>query len=88
MATQLAFNWEEYMSFETNKREARLACAFRGHVMSPLRLTRKDAGRRRAAAKCRNCPAWLNVLEHPDSNECEAGGPALAMTCPTDEKWC
>jgi len=76
------------VTFEELKRSARQSCYWRGHRMKPIRLTHKMSGHRRGAARCNFCPAWVNVLEHPAPNEIEIGGPAVAMNCPTDAKWC
>jgi hypothetical protein len=72
------------------KRSAREATAFRGHILHPIRRTNNYPGETayHGAAKCRTCPAWVQVNTRPQPNGIDIGGPAVAMTCPTDKKWC
>jgi len=78
--------------YERLKREARFMARFRGHRLFPIRRTdtfiNKNSGHARGAAKCRNCPAWVQIDIQPEANGVDIGGPAISTHCPTDSKWC
>jgi len=76
-------------TYEELKKDARLACKVRGHFIRRINTTSwTEAHGHRGAAKCEKCPAYVQVIQHPAPNEIDIGGPAVAMDCPTDPKWC
>ena len=70
------------ISYHKLRREARSACAFRGHDMAKFeRLDPASSDRVRAVSTCRNCGMQVRVLTHPAPNEVDISGEAVALNC-------
>jgi len=63
--------------FDRLRREALASCKIRGHKMRSL-----ARGIDFAIWTCSVCGAGVQVLTHPQPNEIDIGGPAVALNCP------
>ena len=72
------------------KKEALVACRWRGHKMGKFTNFTYGAEyrqpRRTAMAFCKVCDAWVNVTDRPLPNEIEIGGEAVALCCAEKRK--
>lgn len=64
------------------KLEARASCITRGHTMQRFTDQKRYASKAEIVAHsiCNDCDEWVQVM-HPQANEIEIGGPAVALNC-------
>lgn len=69
-----------HKSLATLKRKAQSATHARGHRMAWTLYLEEPRGPF-LYAQCRNCGAYVQVLDKPRANEIEIGGTAVAINC-------